>query len=119
MTEELGVESEAVANPKVDSDNLGEVPSEYGNIVFMMAATKDANQRPELADFAQVKPRNLSATSVTFYCDSAPASDSIVLLMGKLDEDPIYASANVTSCSEGFWERKRRYLVGCELTSRL
>ena len=119
MTEELGVESEAVESPPVEPENLGEVHSEGGDIVFMMAVCENPDQRPDLADFVKVEPRNLSATCISFYCNDAPKQDSIVLLMGKISEDPIYVSAAVTSCNEGFWERKRRYLVGCELTSRL
>jgi len=119
MTEELGVESEAVESPCVDAENVGGVRAESRDIVFMMAACQDPTQRPDLADFVQVEPRNLSATSISFYCDDAPVTDSLVVLMGKLDADPIYVSAVVTSCNEGFWDRKRRYLVGCELTGRL
>jgi len=120
MTEEVGVESEAIEVPAVDGpERIGDVPAESGDVVFMMAACEDATARPDLADFVSVEPRELSASNVSFYCNDAPAHGSIVLLMGRLQEDPIYVAASVTSCKEGFWERKRRYLVGCELTGRL
>ena len=89
------------------------------DVVFMMANVADLGERPELPEFVVVEPRDLSATSISFFCDEAPSSASIVLLMGKLSDNPIYVSATVTTCNEGFWERKRRYLVGCELTGRL
>lgn len=117
MTEQLGVESESVESS--GSERLDEVSAKGAATVFMMATSNDPTQRPELSEFVPVEPRNLSSASISFYCSDAPTVDSIVLLMGKLNEDPIYVTAHVTSCSEGFWERKRRYLVGCELTGRL
>jgi len=119
MTEELGVESEAVAISRVDAEQLGEIHAQCGDIVFMMAASRTPASRPDLGDFARVEPRNLSASSISFYSDTAPPGDRIVLLMGNPAEGPIYVSADVTSCNEGFWERRRRYLIGCELTGRL
>lgn len=125
MTEKLGAESEAVERPRVDAEDARDfqpdcdLQPENGGIVFMMAAYRDPAQRPDLAEFVQIEPRNLSATSISFYSLEAPPTDSLVVLMGKLEEDPIYVSAVVTSCDEGIWERKRRYLVGCELTGRL
>ena len=85
----------------------------------MMAAYDDSSGRPDLAEFVPIAPRNLSSNSMTFYCIEPPASNSIIVLMGKLEFDPIYVSAEVTSCTEGFWERKRRYLVGCDLKCRV
>lgn len=119
MTEDSGAESSAVETPDVEPENLGEIQAGCGDIVFMMAASVDSIQRPDLADFVQVEPRNVSASKFSFFSSHAPTRDSIVLLMGNLQEDPIYIAASVTSCNEGFWQRKRRYLVGCELTGRL
>jgi len=119
MTDELQVDSKSVADSQGDVETVGESQEKSGDIVFMMAASEDPTTRPELSEFVKVEPRNLSATSISFYCNDAPTGDSIVLLMGDLDENPICVSAAVTSCNEGFWERKRRYLVGCELTGRL
>lgn len=115
MAEELGAESKS----SVAAEEVGEASAQAGDVVFMMAPCVDPPQRPEMSEFVQVEPRNLSATSISFYCNHAPRGDLIVLLMGNLEADPICVSAMVTSCNEGFWERKRRYLVGCELTGRL
>ena len=114
MTEELEEASNAVP-----SDILGKICAEYKDVVFMMASYDKPMARPDLAEFVSIAPRNLSTNSMTFYCIEPPTSDSIVLLMGKLELDPIYVSAVVTSCTEGFWERKRRYLIGCDLTCRI
>jgi len=121
MTEEFEVDvaSKSAATSAVESDILGKICAEYKDVVFMMASYDDSIGRPDLADFVSIAPRSLSTNSMTFYCISPPSCDSIVLLMGKLELDPIYVSAVVTSCTEGFWERKRRYLIGCDLESRI
>ncbi len=119
MTEEFGTTSMKAGRRSEESDILGRICADHKDIVFMMASYDAPNGRPDLADFVSIAPRNLSSNSMTFYCIDAPVSNSIVLLMGKLDVDPIYISAEVTSCIEGFWQRKRRYLVGCDLTQRI
>ncbi len=115
----MSEEFEVAPPPTVGSNILGKICAAYKDIVFMMAAYDDRSGRPDLAEFASIAPRNLSSNSMTFYCIDAPVSNTIVLLMGKLEFDPIYVSAEVTSCIEGFWERKRRYLVGCDLIRRI
>ena len=117
MREDLNVAAPKVATEQ--SDILGRICADQKDVVFMMAASNHPTKRPDLNEFVQIAPRNLSAKTISFYCISAPPSESIVLLLGKLEGDPIYVSAVVTSCTEGFWERKRRYLVGCDLTRRI
>jgi hypothetical protein len=119
MTNQFDAMSGQLSSPAEESNILGKLCAAHKDIVFMMASYDVHLGRPDLAEFVSIAPRSLSTNSMTFYCIDPPTSESIVLLMGKLDLDPIYVSATVASCTEGFWERKRRYLVGCDLVQRI
>ena len=90
-----------------------------GYEAIVMVAEFDGQNLPLPDQFRAVETRDLSPMGISFLDSRSPTSDLIVLRLGGSKLDPIYVTARVAHCNEGFWERKRQFMVGCELTGRL
>ena len=84
-----------------------------------MVAEYDGQRMPPLAAFTQVVGRDLSPTGMSFLAPEQLESKDIVILLGAPDKDPIFVTARIAHATEGFWDRKRQFLIGCDFTGRL
>ena len=90
-----------------------------GYQAVVKVAEFDGKNLPPPDQFRPVETCDLSPMGISFFDNQAPTSDSIVIQLGVANINPIYVTARVAHCNEGFWDRKRQFVVGCELTGRL
>jgi hypothetical protein len=87
-----------------------------GYIHGQLVADYDGERLPQSDDFYSVKFMNISPTGAAFLCKDKPATDRLVMVLGKGD---IYVVARIvrTYFRMDFWEPM--YEIGCEFESRL
>ena len=73
---------------------------------------------PSGGDFQVVTTRDISPSGVAFYLSEKPKSDHYILLVGTKDK-PILVKAKVARFQEGYFERKRQYMVGVMMLGKL
>ena len=74
---------------------------------------------PAPSAYVSVEARDLSPLGISFLSPERPASENVVLMLQSPSQAAIYVTARVVHCDEGFWNRKRQFMIGCEFTGRL
>ena len=86
--------------------------------ITMQIAPYDGTTLPDADDFQPVVTRDLSPTGISFYTPAEPTADQIVLMVGD-HRQPSYVTARVVRSQQGYYQRKRQYLIGCAFTGRI
>jgi hypothetical protein len=86
--------------------------------ITIQAAPFDLVHVPTPRQFHPVVTRDLSTTGISFYATIKPATDHIVLMLGDRS-NPTYLTAQIVRFQQGYYQRKRQFLVGCAFTGRI
>ena len=86
--------------------------------ITMQIAPYDGTIVPDADEFQPVVTRDLSPTGISFYTSAEPTTDQIVLMIGD-HRQPSYITARIVRSQQGYYQRKRQYLVGCAFTGRI
>jgi len=81
-------------------------------------APMDCDGLPPTAAFTPVLCHDLSKSGLSFFWPSKPRFKSIVLALSN-GEQTMHFMAGIRHFREGYWNRKRQYLVGCEIQCRV
>jgi hypothetical protein len=73
---------------------------------------------PPAFAFGPVQCHDLSQTGISFYWPTRLTFESVVIALSH-DTRTMYFMARVRHFREGYWVRKRQYLVGCEFQCRV
>jgi len=68
--------------------------------------------------FFPIECRDLSRSGISFFLDDVPPCEHVVLMISK-GAETILLEARVAHSEMGYWNRRRGYLVGCELVKRI
>lgn len=85
----------------------------------MLVAEYHGYGLPAFEEFVHVETRDLSPAGMSFFFHRPIDSPYLILMMGELAKRPIVILARIRHSSEGFWERRRQFLVGCDFVKRL
>jgi hypothetical protein len=78
----------------------------------LRVANYDGVMQPERMDYLAMQSRDISSTGISYFSPKPPDADTLVLMVGAY-ADAYYVTAQVVRCQEGFWNRRRQYIVGC------
>ena len=85
---------------------------------FVGAAAYSHGSVPDRKAFANVRATDISSTGIALILPEIPSSNSIIVML-RIGEADIFMHARVVHQREGYWDRKRQFLVGCEFLHRL
>jgi PilZ domain len=85
----------------------------------MAIAPYDGERFPETDEFVSVHGRDISTTGISFFASEMPASEMVVLQLGKESSPQVYVGARVVRVSSGYFQRRRQHIIGCQFVSRL
>lgn len=90
----------------------------YACNIDLRVAAYDGVQRPERLDYMAMESRDVSRSGLSYYSPKAPDTPLLVLMIGDY-RDPFFVTAKVVRCEEGFWNRRRQFVVGCRLIGQI
>ena len=85
---------------------------------LLSVAEYDGLHLPYRTDFEERLSRDISRRGMSFFAPLPPASDHVVLMMGS-NPNTYYITARIVRYQEGFWQRKRQFVVGCQFTGQV
>lgn len=86
--------------------------------VDLRVASYDGVLPPERMDFLAMEPRDISASGISFFTPKPPETTTVVLMLGDY-RDAYYITAEVCWYKEGYYNRRRQYVVGCRMSGQL
>lgn len=82
----------------------------------ILVAPYDGVELPSKFEYHRVKGRDISKVGISFFYPEDP-TELLVMLLGN-PSGPIRIVARVVHKREGFWERMRQFIVGCQFVDR-
>ena len=110
----LAIFKQTASEPRSDKRRSKRVPYE----ATIQVAPYNGRRTPSSNLFEEVITRDLSATGISFFQTGEPTSEQVVLRLGS-DTNPQHLIAKVVRFQEGYFLRKRQFLVGCQFVGRI
>jgi hypothetical protein len=86
--------------------------------IDLRVASFDGVHLPERMDYVAMESRDIAKSGLSFFSPTAPESEKVVLMLGD-HQDAYFVTASVVRREEGFFNRRRQYIVGCRFTGQV
>ena len=86
---------------------------------MLLVAEFPGEKFPPFSAFWEVKTTDLSPNGVGFYSPKKPEAETLLLMFGNPQANPIFVKARVVHCVENVGEKGTLYRIGCEFLERM